>query len=73
MYRKVEKKFLKGEPGFSRTAYDYSKWYDTLEEASSAKITRGYLEIGESIRNIFSYLEYYDGKILVEIHDSKKS
>ena len=68
MYRKVEKIYLKGEPGFSRTAYDYSKWCDTMEQASSEIIIKGYLEIGERIKNIFTYLEYYDGKNLVEIN-----
>ena len=73
MYRKVEKLFLKGEPGFSRTSLDYSKWCDTKEQASSANITRCYLEIGERIKNIFTYLEYDNGKIRVKINVSKKS
>ncbi len=60
MYRKVEKKILGSEPGFSRTVFDYSKWCDTLEEAESAKISRGCLGLYERIKEIFIYLENSD-------------
>lgn len=63
MFRKVEKIFLKGEPGFSRVSFSYSKWHKTKENAWDAKIYRGFLGLRERVKKICVYIEDSDGVI----------